>query len=95
MSEPVRWVIPAILLVAVAGIPLSLLWERVRPSSYTARGGDAVGADLAVWRGLSTDQQAAADAFALEAQESAEVDAEDAARLVVERASQANARSRP
>ncbi|MDX2998148.1 hypothetical protein [Streptomyces scabiei] len=94
MSEPVRWVIPAILLVAVAGIPLSLLWEKARPSSYTARG-DAVGADLSVWRGLSTDQQAAADAFALEAQESAEVDAEDAARLVVERASQANARSRP
>ncbi|MDX2658330.1 hypothetical protein PV402_39790 [Streptomyces scabiei] len=91
MSDPVRWVIPAILLAAVAGIPLSLLWEKVRPSSYTARVGDAVGADLAVWRGLSADQQAAADAFALEAQESAE----DAARLVVERASQANARSRP
>ncbi|MFM9780377.1 hypothetical protein [Streptomyces scabiei] len=90
MSDPVRWVIPAILLAAVAGIPLSLLWEKVRPSSYTTRG-DALGADLAVWRGLSADQQAAADAFALEAQESAE----DAARLVVERASQANARSRP
>lgn len=36
-SDVQRWVIPAILLVAVAGIPLALWWEKRHPSSFTRR----------------------------------------------------------
>lgn len=97
MSEPVRWVIPAIMLVAVAGIPLQLWWESRHPSSYpgspeheaaleSAEGGAAP--SLRVWRGLSTGEQAAVDEAALGA-------AEDAARLAVERAAEINALHRP
>lgn len=79
LSEPERWVISAVLLIAVLGVPIQLWWERRRPSSY-ARRGDA----LADWRLLSTGQQEYADEVALHA-------AEDAARLAVERATQINA----
>lgn len=37
--NPVRWVVPAVLLVAVLGIPVALWWERRRSSTseYVAR----------------------------------------------------------
>ncbi|KFG02743.1 hypothetical protein IQ62_00225 [Streptomyces scabiei] len=87
MSEPVRWVIPAILLLAVAGIPLSLLWEKVRPSSYTRRPREGTG-ELASWRRLPTYEQAALDREVLDA-------AEDAARVAVERSAEINVLYRP
>jgi hypothetical protein len=67
LSEPQRWVIPAILLVSAVGTVLHLLWERRRPSSYSRRP-DV----LARWRGMSTEAQAAADNAVLDAAEAAE-----------------------
>jgi hypothetical protein len=87
MSEPVRWVIPAILLVACLGIAVSLWWERSRPSAYTRRPREGAG-ELAVWSRMSVSEQAAADRRALD-------DAEDAARLAVERYAEINAKFRP
>jgi hypothetical protein len=97
MSEPVRWVIPAVLLVAVAGIPLQLWWQQRHPSSYPGSPEhlaalesveDGSAPNLRVWRGLSTAEQAAVDEGALRT-------AEDAARLAVERAAEINALHRP
>jgi hypothetical protein len=97
MSEPVRWVIPVVMLVAVAGIPLQLWWQSRHPSSYPGSPEheaalksveDGSAPNLRVWRGLSTDQQAAADEAAL-------VAAVDAARLAVERAAEINVLHRP
>jgi hypothetical protein len=98
MSEPVRWVIPAVMVVAALGVFLQLWWERRRPSSYPgsveheaalASVEDGTAPNLSVWRGLSTDQQAAYDQAVLDAAEAA------AARLAVECASKTNALYRP
>lgn len=68
VSEPQRWVIPAVLLVALVGGLLAVWWERRRPSSYTRR----VGA-MAAWESMSSAAQAAHDNTVLEAAEAAEV----------------------
>ena len=70
LSEPQRWVIPAILLAALVGTPLALWWERRRPSSYT-RGREYV-ERMAAWRAMPTDAQAAHDNAELAAAEAAE-----------------------
>lgn len=67
MSEPVRWVIPAILIVAVIGTVLALWWERRRPSSYTRRPEVLEG-----WRSMSAAAQEAHDNAVLDAAEAAE-----------------------
>ncbi len=59
LSQPQRWVIPAVLLVSVVGVVVNLWWERRRPSSYTRRMAQL--AELADWRERSTAEQAAAD----------------------------------
>lgn len=41
LSEPQRWVIPAVLIVSVVGGAVSLWWERRRPTSYTRVGSSA------------------------------------------------------
>ncbi|MCL8016943.1 hypothetical protein [Streptomyces sp. AS02] len=96
LSEPQRWVIPAVLIVSVVGTPLYLWWEKRRPSV------PAYVAEMRGWRRLSTAQQAAADreaivtaAFFEEVDAEARQRAEEAARLAVERAAQINALTRP
>ncbi|GAA3591250.1 hypothetical protein [Streptomyces osmaniensis] len=75
LSEPQRWVIPAVLIVSVAGVVANLWWERRHPSSYTRRP-DV----LAEWRGLSTAEQEEVDNASLDLAEQAEIDArQDAA----------------
>lgn len=96
LSEPQRWVLAAVMVVAVLGVPLMLWWERRRPS---------VPEDVAAmraWRRLSTAQQAAADreaivtgAFFEEVDAEARWRAEDAARVAVERAAEINALHHP
>lgn len=66
-SDPQRWVIPAILIVAVIGTVLALWWERRRPSSYTRRP-----EVLEAWRSMSADAQEAHDNAVLDAAEAAE-----------------------
>lgn len=66
-SDPQRWVIPAILLVAVIGTVLALWWERLRPSSATRRPEVLEG-----WRSMSADAQEAHDNAVLDAAEAAE-----------------------
>lgn len=68
VSEPQRWVIPAILLVSVVGTALNVWWERRRPTSYKRRWE----AEMAEWRLMSTSAQAARDNAALAAAEAAE-----------------------
>lgn len=93
MSEPVRWVIPAILLVGVLGVFFMLWRERSRPSSYPSSAAhrsalasveDGSAPNLAAWRAMSTERQAAHDAAVLDAQDAAQAAAEraegDAAR---------------
>jgi hypothetical protein len=82
MSEPVRWVIPAILIVAVLGVVIQLWWERRHPSSYPGSREQA-GEGLAC-ESMSTKDQAAADEAALQ-------HAEEAAQVAVDRAVQINA----
>ena len=77
VSEPQRWVIPAVLLVAMAGVVLALAWERWRPSPSTPPS-DA----LAAWALLSTESQEEMDNAALEMGAQAEFDArQDAAEM--------------
>lgn len=94
LSEPQRWVIPAVLLVAVAGVPVMLWWERRRPSSYTRQN-----AELAEWRAKSTAEQEAVDEAALDAAEQAEIDARmdaaEAAEDLLERRARINALHHP
>jgi len=61
MSVLVRWVIPAVLLVAVAGVFVQLWLERRRPSSYTR----SPGGDLAWWGRLPTETQEEMDDLVL------------------------------
>jgi hypothetical protein len=97
MSEPIRWIIPAILFVASAGALVLVWWERRHPSSYpgsaeheaaleSVRNGAAP--NLTLWQSLSTEEQAAFDAEAI-------ARAEEAARLAIERASDTNSLFRP
>ncbi len=94
LSEPQRWVIPAVLLASVAGVPLMLWLERRRPSSYTRQN-----AELAKWRGLSPAEQEAVDEAALDAAEQAEIDARpdaaEAAELLLERRATINVLHHP
>ncbi|WP_446458688.1 hypothetical protein [Streptomyces rochei] len=68
VSEPQRWVIPAILLVSAFGTALAVWWERRRPTSFKRRWE----AEMAEWRSKSTSAQAAHDNAALAAAEAAE-----------------------
>lgn len=94
LSEPQRWVISAVLVVSVAGVVVSLWWERLRPTSYTRRP-DV----LAEWRALSAAEQEAVDTASLDRAEQAEVDAEfdaqEAAEAFIERAAVINALHHP
>lgn len=67
MSDPVRWVIPAILVVSVVGTLLALWWEQRRPS-YRQRWE----AEMVAWRSMSSGAQAAHDHAVLDAAEAAE-----------------------
>ncbi|GGS96874.1 hypothetical protein [Streptomyces violaceus] len=69
-SDPQRWVIPAILVVAVIGTALALLWEKRRPSSHT-RSPEYLRA-VASWSQKSTAEQEAYDNAVLDAAEAAE-----------------------
>ncbi|MFJ8657416.1 hypothetical protein ACIRNU_34400 [Streptomyces rochei] len=68
VSEPQRWVIPAILLVSVVGTALEVRREKRRPTSYKRRWEAA----MAEWRAMPTEAQAAHDNAALAAAEAAE-----------------------
>lgn len=68
LSEPQRWVIPAILLVSVVGTPIAVWWERRRPTSYRRRWE----AEMAEWRAMPTEAQAAYDEAQVNAGEAAE-----------------------
>lgn len=86
--------LPLVFLVAAAGIPLMLWWERRSPSSFT-RGGD-----LAWWGLLSADEQEDVDTASLDLAEQAEIearaDAVDAAGLLaVENAARINVLHHP
>lgn len=82
-THPVRWVVPAVLLVSCAAVPVALWWERRHPSSYPAQQEalESAGVDsMDGWHGLSTEEQEAADTASLDLVEQAELDAEDDAR---------------
>ncbi|MCX4885958.1 hypothetical protein [Streptomyces sp. NBC_00847] len=98
-ENPVRWVVPAVLLLAVVGVPLALWWEKRHPSSYTHRvghrGHDNAALDAAerreqgfvrsqaAWRRLGAEGEAFLDPAA-----QAGLDAEDAAREAAEHLAQ-------
>jgi hypothetical protein len=95
-SDPQRWLIPAVLIVSLVGLPVVFWWERRRPSV------PARVVEMRAWRGLSTQKQAAADGAALDAADAferaraeARERAEDAARLAVERAADINVQYHP
>ncbi|WP_055693437.1 hypothetical protein [Streptomyces prasinopilosus] len=69
MSEPVRWVIPALLVVSVLGVVLAVWWERRRPLAYT-RSREYL-ARREEWRSMPAVVQAAHDEAVLDAQEAA------------------------
>lgn len=99
--------LPLMFLVAFLGIPLMLLRERRRPTSYTRSPGYLAGreqdvADPAVWRVLPTRVQAAVDADAIADGVVADgfdaavlARAEESARLAVQRAADINAQFHP
>lgn len=67
MSDPVRWVVPAIFVVSVVGALLVLWWERRRPSYRQRWEGE-----MAAWRAMSARAQEAHDNAVLDAAEAAE-----------------------
>lgn len=67
LSEPQRWVIPAVLLVSVAAVLWTLWRERSKAPSSTRRPNG-----LAWWRAMSLRQQAEYDNAELDAAELAE-----------------------
>jgi hypothetical protein len=91
-AHPVRWLVPAVLLLSVAGTALALWWEQRRPSVPEG----VVRARAA--RRLSVAEREAVDTAVLDvggqAVLDAEADAEDAARDLVHRA-QINASYHP
>lgn len=94
VSEPQRWLIPAVLIVSAIGTVLRLWRERRRPTSYTRQPGV-----LAAWRGMTAAEQEAVDTASLDLAEQAELDAEadaqEAAQLAVDRAVQINSLTHP
>lgn len=94
LSEPQRWVIPAILIASVLGVLVSLWWERRRPTSYTRRPDS-----MADWLALSVEEQEAVDNASLDRAEQAELDARadarEAAEAFIERAAVINALHHP
>jgi hypothetical protein len=91
-----RVLIPAILILAVIGVPLAMWWEKHRPTV------PAHVAEMRAWRRLSTQEQAAVDAEAItirvcidQTNKEAAARAEEAVRLAVERAARTNALFRP
>jgi len=89
LSEPQRWVIPAVLVVSAVGAGISTWWEKRHPTSYTRRP-DVMGA----WAAMTAGEQEAYDTAVLNRVEQAElyarVDAEEAARAAVEDAARRN-----
>jgi hypothetical protein len=96
MSEPIRWLIPAILLIAVAGVVVALWWEgrhsSVYPGSAAHRAAlesveDGTAPNLAEWRRMPTYAQAYWDEQQLRRGAQADADAAArAARAAAERA---------
>lgn len=88
--------LPLVFLVAAAGIPLMLWWERKRPTAYTRTpmhlGGEPT---LAEWQGMTTAGQEAYDTAVLNASEAAEGAARRAAEQRLERAVYVNSLFRP
>lgn len=91
-----RLLIPALLVLALVGLPVAFWWEKHRPSV------PAHVAEMRAWRGLSTGEQAAADAEAVairvaidKANEEAADRAKEAAQLAVDRATNVNALYHP
>jgi hypothetical protein len=70
LSEPERWVIPAVLVGSLLGTALMLWLERRRPTSYTRN--PAYWDAMTAWRSMSTEAQAAHDQAVLNASEAAE-----------------------
>ncbi|MCX4911904.1 hypothetical protein [Streptomyces sp. NBC_00878] len=108
ITEPERWVIPGILIVAAIGVVVQLWWERCKPTSY--RGSRAHRAALreasaerwekqmAWWAAQPPGVQARHDEDAIEiaaaAEEAARAAAEGAGRVAVERATEINVLNR-
>ncbi|MEU5323038.1 hypothetical protein AB0G67_40740 [Streptomyces sp. NPDC021056] len=97
LSQPQRWVIPAVLLIALLGIPWMLRRERRRPSSYTRRAGS-----VQAWLALPSAKQAATDRRTLARSARAEAGdtetserLEAAGRAAVEAASRTNSLYHP
>lgn len=90
-SEPQRWVIPAVLIVSAVGVPVALMWERMRPSVpvYVE--------EMRAWRGLSASEQAAVDAEALAVDgfDAVRGRVEERARIAELRAAEINAQFHP
>jgi hypothetical protein len=76
--------LPLVFLIAAAGIPLMLWWEKRRLTSYTRQPHV-----LADWHAMSSAEQEAVDTASLDMAEQAaldaEADAQEAAQQVVER----------
>lgn len=96
LANPVRWVVPAVLLLSLSGVPFAMWWEKRRPTV------PAPVEEMRAWRRLSTEEQAAADAEALDEgmvadgfDAAARARAEKAVRLAVRRANEVNALFRP
>jgi hypothetical protein len=81
VAHPERWVVPAVLVAAVAGTGLALWWERVCPSSWTQ--GPEHRAAMEAWRARPVSEQAAVDEAVLNAEEAAAVAAREAAERAV------------
>jgi hypothetical protein len=91
-----RLLIPTVLIVSVVGLRIAFWWEKHRPTV------PAHVAEMAAWRRLSTQEQAAADNKALAEgmvadgfDAAARAQADKSVRLAVERATEVNALFRP
>lgn len=87
--------LPLVFLIAAAGIPLMLWWEKRRPTSYTRQPHV-----LADWHAMSAAEQEAVDTASLDLAEQAEIDAradavEAASLLAVENAARINVLHHP
>lgn len=93
LSDPQRWVIPAVLLVSAIGTAVYLWWEGRHPSSYTriTRVTPMPAALSDGWGELSAGAQRDYDNAVLAAQEAAELAAERA----VDESARSNAPHRP
>lgn len=91
-AHPVRWVVPAVFLIACAAVPVGLWWERRHPSvpEYVVRARPGRGPSAAERESVDTAVLDLAGQAVLDA----EADAGDAARDLVRRA-QINASYHP